>query len=173
MLTSSLGELQSGRGILLYTRPWWELLCWLKISWIVRQLLNIFISFSRSSVTSSHFWARRISSFSEVSNFCRTGGDTESFCVYIYKKLKRNFPKQKKNNKKNKFSFTSSSCGSLVGTGMCWSRHEGSLGVKIFPFSSNDNSSCRLIHKTWLCFLFSSVRWVRTAPMACRKNDQD
>jgi len=55
VITSSLGALHSGSGMRLLTKPCWELLCWLNISWTVRQLLNIFICFSCSSVTSSHF----------------------------------------------------------------------------------------------------------------------
>lgn len=68
---------------------------------------------------------------------------------------------------KHHFHSTSISCGSHDGIEMCWSRHDGSLNVKIWPFPSNTSSSCKLTHNTWLCFLFSSVRWAKTAPVAC------
>lgn len=62
---------------------------------------------------------------------------------------------------------TSMSCVSDAGMGMCWSRQDGSLGVNTCPLPSNTGSSCRLTHNMWLCFLFSSVRWSRTAATAC------
>lgn len=79
-------------------------------------------------------------------------------------KTMKNIQKDRKNNN---FLCTSSSSGSDEGMEMCWSRHVGSLTAKIWPFPSNTSSSCRLTHSTWVCFLFSSVRWAKTAPVAC------
>lgn len=139
-------------------RPWWELMCWLKISRAVRQLLNIFICFSCSSVTSSHFWALRISSFRDISSFYRPGRRQKTVFTTTVRILQLLMVKRRS---------TSISCGSGEGIEMCWSGYEGSLGVKIWPFPSSTSSSCKLTHKMWLCFLFSSVRWSKTAPAAC------
>lgn len=134
-------------------------MCWLKISWTVRQLLNIFICFSCSSVTSSHFWALRISSFKDISSFYEPGGNISLFLQMCKARLNSEFKRVSRRP-------TSISCGSDEGIEMCWSRHEGSLCVKIWPFPSNTSSSCKFTHNMWLCFLFSSVRWSKTAPAA-------
>lgn len=141
-------------------------MCWLKISWTVRQFLNIFICFSCSSVTSSHFWAFRISSFRDISSFYRPG---EAHFTSAVRTDQIRHPLLVK----HRFHPTSISCGSDVGIDMCWSRHDGSLGVKIWPLPSSTSSSCKLTHNTWLCFLFSSIRWSKTEPVACMQQFSD
>lgn len=67
--------------------------------------------------------------------------------------------------------LTSISCACEGSTRTCWSTQPGSLGQKICPLASSTSSSCRFTHSTLLCFLFSSVRYARTAPAAWRRTD--